>query len=485
MPAISVPRLLIGGTCSGEGKSLLTTGLTLALRKRGVSVSCCLANSDLHQGVLYQRMSRRNVRTLDQRFLDPEMIRFSLYQAGLGADIVLIDGHQGLFDGWSVQDSSGSDLKLAEITETPIVLVAHCKEFSESAAALLYGYSNFNGRRNLGALLVNQFDGPTTDSFSTERGNFNRILQAHTLAPCLGIVPTAELSSQLPPRLFAQHTNVTSLPSQFFHELSDLVSQYVDIEGLITVAQRAPEIELPIDTEPPQNRRCRIAVADDGCFSVGFQDNVDLFRYFGAEIVAFSPMADSHLPEGVSGVYLGGAYLQTYGVDLSLNTQMHDSIREFVDSGGLLLSEGAGSAYLCQRYQIAPDEEMQEGVGIIPLYAMLSDFQMREITVRLSEDSIFGPPGTVLVGIDTNEFKLNGDTVVSHRLPPMVAEIEGGSRAIGYAIGPSHLEGYSPTSQSFCTFTFLHLGATPQVAKALVEAAVYSPSTPALAHRLR
>jgi cobyrinic acid a,c-diamide synthase len=485
MPVISVPRLLIGGTCSGVGKSLLMTGLTVALRKRGVSVSCCLANTDLHQGVLYQRMSRRNVRTLDQRLLDPEMIRFSLYQAGLGADIVLIDGHNGLFDGWNVLDPTGSDLKLAEITQTPIVLVTQCKEFSESAAALVYGYSNFIGQHNLGAILVNQFDGSTVDSFSSERGSFNQILQAHTLPLCLGIVPTAELSSQLPPSSFAQHTNVTSLPSQFFHELSDLVSQYIDIEGLLEVARRAPEIELPVETDPPQNRRCRIAVADDGCFSVGFQDNVDLFRYFGAEIVAFSPMADNQLPEGVSGVYLGGAYLQTYGVDLSLNTQMHDSIREFVESGGLLLSEGAGSAYLCQRFQIAPDEEMQEGVGILPFYAMLSDYHMREITVRLSEDSILGHPGTILAGVETNEFKVKGDTMLTHRPPPMVAEIEGGSRATGYANGPSQLEGYSPTSQSFCTFSFIHLGATPHIAKAIVEAAVYSPATPATAQRLR
>lgn len=485
MPVISVPRLLISGTCSGVGKSLLTTGLTVALRKRGVSVSCCIANKDLHQAVLYQRMSRRNVRTLDQRLLEPDMIRFSLYQAGLGADIVLIDGHNGLFDGWMLQDDTGSDLKLAEITETPIVLVAQCKEFSESAAALVYGYSNFVGHRNLAGVLVNEFKGTSTDLFSTELSSFNQILQSHTLAPCLGIVPPVQVSSELPPRGFAQHTNVTSLPSQFFHELSDLVSQYVDIEGLLTVARTAPEIELPIETEPPQNRRCRIAVADDGCFSVGFQDNVDLFRYFGAEIVSFSPMADSQLPERVSGVYVGGAYLQTYGVDLSLNTQMHDSIREFVQNGGLLFSEGAGSAYLCQRYQIAPDEEMQEGVGILPFHVVLSEFQMREICVRLAEDSILGQPGAVLMGVETSEFRIKADGVGIHRPPPMVAEIEGGSRATGYAQAPIYLEGYSPTSQSFCTFAFLHLGASPHVAKAIVEAAVYSPATPATAQRLR
>jgi cobyrinic acid a,c-diamide synthase len=409
MPVISTPRLLIAGTSSGVGKSLLTTGLTVALRKRGISVSCCTSSKDLHQSVLYQRMSRRHVRTLDQRLLDPEMIRFSLYQAGLGADVVLIDGHAGLYDGWGLHHDDGADVELAKITQTPIVLLAHFEEFTTSAAALVYGYSHFRGTAPIRAVIANQFNSDESNFILAAKDSLSNSLGNNGLPSCFGVVPTIGLSSELPPRSFSQQTNVTSLPSQFFHDLAELVATHVDIDGLMALARTAPEIELPIETPPPQNRRCRIAVADDGCFSVAFQDNVDLFRYFGAEIVSFSPIADSELPERVSGLYLGGAYLQAYGVELSLNSAMHGAIRDFVEQGGLLFSEGAGTAYLCKRFQIALDEELQEGVGVMPFDAMLAKTGQREVEIKLIEDSILGQPGEVLSGVDTGEFLVKGD----------------------------------------------------------------------------
>ena len=475
MPIITVPRLLITGISAGVGKSLVATGLTVALRKRGLSVSCCVTATDLHQAVLFQRMSRRYVRTLDQRFLSPEMIRFNLYQASLGADVVLMDGSGGLHDGFSVGVPAGSDAEIARITETPTVMLVPDSQFGESLAALVAGYDSFRGGRILNALILSGVPGVTRGTTRGYQGSsvdaLNAVLSSYQLPNIFGDVPWREFAGELPGRGFSQGTNVTALPAQFFHELGTLVEESVDIDGLLRVAATAPELELPEDTDPPRNRSCRMAIANDGCFSVGFQDNIDALRYYGAELVGFSPLADQSIPEGVTGVYLPGAYLASYAEELSMNVSLRDSMRDFVERGGLLMSEGAATAFLSRSFQVEENGEVYEGAGVLPFDSTVGVPCHQQVELNAVEDSILGPVGTVVCGVRTEEFMARGP-VNNGRGLSLIGEIAApvGSAPRSHLVSPEK-EGFSPTAQSFCTYMLLHLGATPRAAKTLVESA--------------
>ena len=124
MLSSAVPRILMAGTHAGVGKSLVVLGLVVALRKRGVSVSCCVTGEALPQALVYSRITRRYARVLDSGLLDPEQLHAAICQASLGAEVVIIDGHGGVYDGKAGSGPVGSDAELASLTGTPLVLVS-------------------------------------------------------------------------------------------------------------------------------------------------------------------------------------------------------------------------------------------------------------------------------------------------------------------------------------------------------------------------
>jgi cobyrinic acid a,c-diamide synthase len=467
MTTIFSPRVLVAGTCSSVGKSLLSTGLAVALRKRGVSLSCCVTGQALHQALIYSRISRRYSRTLDRRMLNPDQVLLSLYQASLGADLILIDGTGGLYDGVVPTDLRGSDADVAAITKTPVVLVANLPEYSASVAALVKGYSRFVNEVTVGAVIGSRLPvPPQADPFSPNPvlSFLNECMNAYKLPPFIGGLPTATFPVPLPPAIFAQDENRTSLPMQFFLDVGSLVSNHVDIDQLVALAQTAPNVELPFDTPNPQNRRARFAVTDDSCFNVCFQDNLDLMRYFGSEMVTFSPLADTEIPRRVGGLYITGAYLHTYGEELSRNDQMRDSIREFAESGGVIYAEGAGTAYLCRSYQLERGGESYPGVGLIPADAFAAQQPRVFLNAVTYDHSVLGPPGFRLQGVSTGEWTLRG------LIPGHGTKVEHALQIIVDGAAPIN-EGFAPTAQSCATFNFLHFGSNPAVARSLVEAA--------------
>jgi len=445
----------------------LATGLAVALRKRGVSLSCCVTGQALHQALIYNRISRRYSRVLDRRMLTPDQVLESLYQAGLGADLILIDGQAGFYDGVAAGDTRGSDADFARRTKTPTILLTDVPEYSNSLAALIKGYSEFLDGVDVQGIVGNRLSLPqNADPFmpNPALAFLNEVMGVYRLPSFVGGLPTATFPTPLPPPSFSQAENCTSLAMQFFLDVGSLIANHVDIDKILSIAQTAPEIDLQHEITPPQNRRCRIAVTDDSSFNVCFQDNLDLLKYYGAELVNFSPLADSNLPRRVSGIYITGAYLRSYGEELSRNDQMRASIREFAEAGGVVYSEGAGTAYLCRTFQLERGGEAYPGVGLIPADAFAVQQPRAFLEAVTYEDSIFGRPGARVQGVSTGEFALRGLELggSSSLLHVLQVAIDG--------CAPAN-EGYSASAQSCATFHFLHFGSAPHVAQAIVEAA--------------
>jgi len=397
---------------------------------------------------------------LDEKLLSAGQSLVALHQAGMGADLILLEGHGGLYDGAEAGSLRGSDAEIAALTRTPTVLVIDAAPFGAGVAAVFKGYASLaDGFEVVGAILnrvakAGQEPRPERDFYAECFGGFN-------LPPPLGVVPEAQLEGAMPSNVISQRSNLTLLPRQFLLDVETLVERYVDIERLVALGGKAPPVSFNEYESAPVGRRSRIAVSDDSCFNMCFQDNLDLLRYYGAELVTFSPLADTALPRNIGALYLTGACLAEYGRELSLNVSMKDAILDFAGNGGVIYSEGGGTAFLCRDYKCSLEGTKEEGIGIIPASAVPGDGLMSYLEAVTVEESVLGRAGLLLKSVSSGEWRLVNEErmVKTMRLSRSKTDP-----------APS-FEGYSPGAQMVCTFSFVHFGSNPAVARNLVEAA--------------
>lgn len=463
---IATPRILVSGSHRGVGKSLFAAGLISALVKRQMVVSCAVLGPDLNVAAVLRRLTRRSVRCFDPKLLSAGQVMASLYQASFGSDIQVLLGQRGFMDGWGPGSLRGSDAEFAQGTRTPTALVIDVHGMENFLAAAVHGTQTLVGANLNLRVVANRVEGAAEDTTADdgeERSEdpatllFNTVLQSFKLPPLLGAVPQRNFSVALPGAGFSQSSNPTAIPRQFLLDLGDFIERSVDIERIVRFASGAARIKLKDYRDETYRRRVRIAVSEDPCFAIGFHDNVELLRYFGAEVVPFSPLADHELPIGIGAVYLSGGFITEYGTDLGANKSMRDAIRAFAKAGGVLFAEGSGAAYLCERYA-AKDGQTHSGVGLIEGTASYRDGSLLYGEAVTRDDSVLGPEGVLLKGISTDEWSISGD----RGLPRAFRLTLAGQTSVN--------EGYAPTAQSVATFMFLDWAASPNVAKNFVDA---------------
>lgn len=449
---------MISGVSGGVGKSLFSLGLAMELRKRSIGVSCVVTGLNLSQAGLQKRISGRYVHCLDEKLLSRSQLLARMFFAGVGADLVLIEGQYGLFDGGArAAYLSGIDSEIAALTKTPVVLVFDARGFGSSVVALLKGFGDFaQGFNILGAIANRMPNDP--ELFQDKRQNFNDALAIAGMPPLLGVLPEMAGDERMPSGIISQRRNTGLLARQFLVDLGQIISQNVDIDRLVSIAQSAQEIKIDEFEHKPASRRARIAVSDDSAFNICFQDNLDLLRFYGAELVPFSPLADATLPARIGGIYITGGFLGEYGQELSANQSIKRSIRDFADSGGLVYSEGAGTVYLGKEYE-TPDKQIFEGVGILSCSAVPGQEQLEYCESVTIEESIFGRQGLIVKNVSTNDWRIIRDD----NCMKVLRIARPGASAI--------LEGYSPGAQVLSTLSFCHFGSNPVLAKNLVDAA--------------
>jgi cobyrinic acid a,c-diamide synthase len=458
---------MISGVGSAVGKSFLTLGLVVALRKKGMSVSCCITGRALHQALVYSRITRRYARVLDRGMLRQDEILAALYQAGIGSDLVIIDGQGGFYDGIAPADFRGSDAEIAAMTQTPVALVVPVPEVSNSISALVRGFSQFTQENLVSALVANRIHVPEhQDPFAPNpvMSYLEACMRGYNLPSFVGGLPTATFPVHVPPSSISQQENCTLLPMQFFLDAGSFVANHLDLDYLLDIARSAPQIETPEPVDDPRSRLTRFAVTDDSCFNVCYQDNLHLLRHSGAEISTFSPLADLELPKRIGGLYITGAYLRPYGEELARNESMRRAIKAFADAGGVVYSEGAGTAYLCRTFQIDPGGPVYPGVGLIPADAVGLQQPQAMLDVVLMDESILGRIDRKVQGVTLGDWGIRAEGAGSmHQLVHVFK--------VTLDDGSVMNEGYSATAQSVGTFHFLNFTSYPNVARSLVDAA--------------
>ncbi len=466
-----IPRLMISSGHSGVGKSVFGVGLAVALRKRNLSLAFGVKGPNLLQSNLYHRLTRRFTRSFDMQILTGYQTLETLRSASVGADIVIIEGEGGLYDGTRPGSLQGSDADFSASTGTPVALLLDPGEYDASFAAVVRGFVDLARSFRIGGVIANRLQTSSTSVTPKGRSFFDAALHGFNMNPLLGALPEAKnIAPVTRGRYSFREDGQAVFPRQFFLSLGELVESYVDLERLLEIADTAPPIELETDIPIPSMRRCRIGVADDSCFSICFQDNLDLLRMNGAQLVSFSPLADSRLPDNVGGIYVPGGNIGEYAKELASNEEMKNAIREFVSEGGIVYSEGAGTAYLCQEYSLGFDREQRvSGVGIIKCTAQAYEPFLNYTESVAVEDCILGLRGTPIKGISVNGWVAENDLGVFKVLN------------LSYAREKPVPEGYSPSAQVLGTFCFNNFASNPVVARQLVDACeVVRPLTDSL-----
>jgi len=328
--------IMIAGTHSGCGKTTVTLGITAALVARGVSVQSFKAGPDFIDAGIHRLGSGREGINLDPWMCGEDGVKGTFVKYGRYGDIAVVEGVMGLFDG-----SSGSAALASELG-IPVILVIDACGMAESAGAIAEGFlkwATYSGITIAGILF---------NRVGSER-HFERLKASVEGTEVLGYLPR-EASIEMPSRHLGLATaDELPITRRQVEDLSALVEKHIDIERIIACASIREELDAFSPARPVRvARTVRIAIARDVAFSFYYEENLDLVRESGAEIVTFSPLWDSELPPDIHAVWLGGGYPELYARQLSENAGMIASLQRWTSAGKPLYAECGGLMYLSQ-----------------------------------------------------------------------------------------------------------------------------------------
>ncbi len=390
--------LCVAGTHSGVGKTTLTLGLLAALRRRGLCVQPFKCGPDYIDPGHHTLAAGRPSRNLDTWIMGADAVQRAYARACMKADAAVVEGVMGLFDGASSSDDEGSTAHVCRLLAVPVILVVQAKAMARSIAALVHGFAAFAPEVRVAGVIANQVGSEGHASILRES------LDAAGLPPLLGAVPACADWT-----LAERHLGLVTAAeggdrAEWFARLADGIEQHVDIDRLLAccAANAAPDATFAKEPEvepAPHAPSLRLGVARDEAFQFYYEDNLDMLRARGVELVPFSPLQDRALPAGLAGLYLGGGYPELHAAQLADNRGMRASILDFAESGKPVYAECGGFMYLCASLADVDGREW-EMCGVFPVRTRM-ETRLRRLGYVEAEtlaDGLFGERGTRIRG---------------------------------------------------------------------------------------
>jgi cobyrinic acid a,c-diamide synthase len=334
--------VLLAGTASGVGKTTVTMGLIGALRQRGLHVQPFKAGPDYIDPTYHTRLAGVPSRNLDSWLVPHQRVAALFRQAMRHADVAVVEGVMGLYDGRSGHSEEGSAAQLAKLLGLPVVLVVDVAATARSSAATVLGFQQFDPAVRLVGVILNRVGSARHAQLCREA------IEPATGIPVLGALPRSE-DVILPERhLGLIPTGEDMVAESVFTRIVQLVEAQVDLDQLLALSAMAvsPHTEATLFPQEPIPCRARIAVAMDRAFSFYYQDNLDLLAAWGGELIPFSPLTDDALPEAMGGVYIGGGFPERYAAELAANAPMLLALRRAAARGIPIYGECGGLMYL-------------------------------------------------------------------------------------------------------------------------------------------
>ncbi|MFI6608925.1 cobyrinate a,c-diamide synthase [Streptomyces poriferorum] len=384
---VNVPRLVIAAPSSGSGKTTVATGLMAAFAGRGLAVSGHKVGPDYIDPGYHTLATGRPGRNLDAYMCGPELIAPLFAHGAQGCDLAVVEGVMGLYDGASGQGELASTAQVAKLLRAPVVLVVDASSQSRSVAALVHGFASWDTQVRIGGVILNKVGSDRHEALLREAldesgvpvlGVLRRAPQVAVPSRHLGLVPVAERRGDAVAAVAA---------------MGDRVRGGCDLEALMALARSAPPVPgagawsaaeavgacggaVPL-AAPSRNRGLRprtpapqspegmeyapegmestptgpgavVAVASGPAFTFSYAEHNELLAAAGATVVPFDPLRDEALPEGTTGLVVGGGFPEVYGPELSANEPLRKAVAELADSGAPVAAECAGLLYLAR-----------------------------------------------------------------------------------------------------------------------------------------
>ncbi len=486
---VSLPRLVLAAPASGHGKTTVATGLMAALRTRGLAVSGHKVGPDYIDPGYHALATGRPGRNLDPVLCGEDLIVPLLRHGAAGADIAVVEGVMGLFDGRAVT-SFGSTAHVARLIGAPVLLVVDAAAQGRSVAALVSGFAGFDPRVRVGGVILNRVGSDWHE----------QILRA--ALDELGVPVLGALRRDDGITAPARHLGLVPVPERqqaarrALDRLAALVSQAVDLDAVVALAGTAgplahpawaplgssgpadpaagePRPSRPAAAEPPPSRpaaagphpaqpaqpgRPVIAVAGGAAFSFSYTETTELLIAAGAQVTSLDPLRDEELPDGCAGLVLGGGFPEVHAGDLSGNERLRAAVAGLAAAGRPVVAECAGLLYLAREL---------DGVamcGVLDVTAqMTSRLTLGYRDATAAADSVLAPAGAAVRG---HEF--HRTTVTPAR--PSAPARPGPAWLVGDRTGRVIREGFACGSVH-ASYLHLHWAGYPWLAQRVVAAA--------------
>ncbi len=407
---LNIPRILIAGDRSSAGKTTISIGIMSVLRDMGYKVQPFKVGLDFIDPSYHTEVTGRYSRNLDGYLMSDNAVCEVFSHAVDGADIAVIEGVRGLFEGLSATSDMGSTAQIAKLLKCPVILAINARSITRSTAALVSGYKNFDPEVNIVGVILNNIGG------GRHGEKARTAIETYTNTPVIGEIPRNDAM-----KISMRHLGlIPALEGRRrlddFDErlggIKNIIKEGVDIDKLISLANAAEHLQRPetniFKAHTPESNP-KIAVALDEAFNFYYRDNLELLELSGAELVYFSPVNDKSLPE-VDGMYIGGGYPELFARELEDNSSMRESVKQASSDGLPVYAECGGLMYLTQEittnvsrsgnYHMA---EMEGGtfamVGAIPGRTLMGHKRVVSYNVgSFVKDNVIGKAGASFIG---------------------------------------------------------------------------------------
>ncbi|MFC8502844.1 cobyrinate a,c-diamide synthase [Pedococcus sp. NPDC057267] len=395
---VTLPRLVVAAPASGQGKTTVAVGLMAALVERGLAVAPAKVGPDYIDPGYHALATGRPGRNLDPWLTSPDLVAPLLVHGArtpAAADVAVIEGVMGLFDGRIGADGFASTAHVARLTASPVLVVVDISSASRTVAALVEGLRAFDPDVQVAGIVLNKAGS------ARHADEVRGALEARGL-PVLGVLPRDAGVSAPSRHLGLVPAAERPEAAATLARLAEQTARHVDVDAVLELARSAPDL----DVEPwsPDVVRAGtttgsanawpapvVAVAGGRAFTFRYAETEELLRAAGCKPVVFDPAHDTELPAGTSGIYLGGGFPEAHAAALSTNQRLLHAVGEAVRAGTPTVAECAGLLYLARSL----DEHAM--VGAVPATAAMHPrLTLRYAVATLPTDSVLGPAGTTV-----------------------------------------------------------------------------------------
>lgn len=385
---VKIPRIAIAGANSGCGKTTVTCGILKALADRNVDLQPFKCGPDYIDPMLHSHIAGKQCRNLDPFFLEEEDLLDVFVKDGQKAEFSVIEGVMGYYDGMGI-DWEKSTYSVTKITKTPTILILNAKGMSYTMIPLLEG-------------MIRHLDNPIKGVILNRCTKGMYQMMKPVIEEKLGI----EAVGYLPPSdevvIGSRHLGLMTAGEiknldQVIDAIGTLAKETIDLDRILAIGREAEELPVRPNqrTSFPEKEKVKIGIASDNAFCFYYEENLEILRSLGAELLPFSPVKDKKLPEGISGIYLGGGYPETYEKELSENNSMKEEIRKAVKEGMPLIAECGGFMYVCD-HLVDTDETSYDMLHLVDTDVRMTkklNMQFGYVTLTAKEDNAFVKKG--------------------------------------------------------------------------------------------